>query len=410
MVDSTTSLPKTGVELADIVRRFASEYTSQYAHLMMPSQKKALADIAACGTEQLGGHLYRCDDCNKSFWCFHGCRNRACPKCQATRTAQWLDKRQAELLPCSYFHAVATVPSELRDAFRRDQKFLYGLLMQVSAEAAKELCAKKRHLGGLPGILSVLHTCNARLGYHPHVHMLITGGGITPDGEHWEPARGEFLVPVGVLSRKIAAKFRQALKKQKPDLLASIPARAWRRQWVSFIKHYGHGNDAVLNYLSRYVFKTAISNARILAVDETHVTFRHKDRASHTWRTMRLPGVEFLRRFLQHVLPRGFHKVRYYGLWHHSKRNLSSRAWLLLIMQTPVDAPAPMKIADLLESLGQLAELDDRQDVGDENDDADGPCCPHCGSAHTTLLGEWPPPNATRRTHTTGEKTVVAVR
>jgi len=410
MVDSTTSVAKTGVELADVVRRFASQYRSQYAHVMMPSQKRALADIAACCTEELGGHLYRCHDCHESFWCFHGCRNRACPKCQATRTAQWLQQRQAELLPCCYFHAVATVPSELRDAFRRDQKLLYGLLMQVSAEAVKELSAKKRHLGGLPGILSVLHTCNAQLGYHPHVHMLITGGGITPNGEHWEPARGEFLVPVGVLSRKIAAKFRQALKKQKPDLLVRIPARAWRREWVSFIKHYGHGNDAVLNYLSRYVFKTAISNARILAVDETHVTFRHKDRGTDTWRTMRLPGVEFLRRFLQHVLPRGFHKVRYYGLWHHSKRNLSSRAWLLLIMQTPVDALGPMKIADLLEALGQLAALDDRQELGGENDKPDGPRCPHCGSFHTTLLGEWPPPGAIRRTNTTGEKPVVAVR
>jgi len=166
----------------------------------------------------------------------------------------------------------------------------------------------------------------------------------------------------------------------------------------------------VLNYLSRYVFKTAISNARILAVDETHVTFRHKDRATDTWRTMRLPGVEFLRRFLQHVLPRGFHKVRYYGLWHHSKRNLSSRAWLLLIMHTPVDVVGPMKIADLLEAIGQLAALHDRQELGGENDKAAGPRCPHCGSAHTTLLGEWPPPGAIRRTDTTGEKRVVAVR
>ena len=179
---------------------------------------------------------------------------------------------------------------------------------------------------------------------------------------------------------------------------------------MSFIKHYGHGNDAVLNYLSRYVFKTAISNARILSVDETHVTFRHKDRATDTWRTMRLPGVAFLRRFLQHVLPRGFHKVRYYGLWHHSKRNLSSRAWLLLIMHTAVDVVGPIKIADLLEALGQLAGLDGRQDLGDENDKADGPRCPHCGSPHTTLLGEWPPPGAIRRTNTTGEKCVVAVR
>ncbi|MBN1851797.1 MAG: transposase [Pirellulales bacterium] len=392
MVDSSVNSTKTGVELADIVRRFGPKYTSQFGHLMMPSQKRALADIAACCTRELGGRLFRCNDCNKSFWRFHCCRNRACPKCHGKQTQQWLEKRQAELLPCSYFHAVATVPSELRDAFHYDQKFMYGLLMRVATEAVKDLCAKKRHLGGLPGILAVLHTWNGRLGFHPHVHMLITGGGISTDGEHWEPARGEFLVPVGVLSKKIAATFRDAVQKQKPDLFAHIPAGVWRREWVSFVKHYGHGNDAVLNYLSRYVFRTAISNARILAVDETHVTFRYKDRGADTWRTMRLPGVEFLGRFLQHVLPRGFHKVRYYGLWHHSKRDLSNRAWLLLILQKPTDAASPPKIADLLEALSQLADIDDFQEIGEGDDNLDSPCCPHCGSTRTTFLGEWPRP------------------
>ena len=401
MVDSSVHSTKTDVEpadpeLADIVRRFGPKYTSQFGHLMMPSQKKALSDIAACCTKELGGRLYRCDDCNDSFWRFHCCRNRACPKCHGKQTRQWLAKREAELLPCNYFHAVATVPSELRDAFRHDQKFMYGLLMRVSAEAVKELCAKKRHLGALPGIMSVLHTCNGQLGYHPHVHMLITGGGITSDGEHWEPARGEFLVPVGVLSRKIAAKFREAVKKERPRVFASIPHGVWRREWVSFVKHYGHGNDAVLNYLSRYVFRTAISNARILAMDETHVTFRSKDRSTDTWRTVRLPGIEFLRRFLQHVLPRGFHRVRYYGLWHHRKRDLASRAWLLLILQKPSDTVAVLKIAvlkiaGLLEALSQLAKTDDGQDMGNEDvDNADSPCCPHCGSTRTTFLGQWP--------------------
>ena len=379
----------TGVELADVVRRFGPEYRSQYGQVMMPSQKRALSDIAACCTEELGGKLHQCDDCGKPFWCFHSCRNRACPKCHGKQTQQWLERRQAELLPCCYFHAVATVPSELRDVFRRHQKSMYGLLMKVAAEAVKELCAKNRHLGALPGILAVLHTSNGQLGHHPHVHMLITGGGITTDGEHWEPARGEFLVPVSVLSRKIAAKFRDALSKQQPDLCASIPAAVWRREWVSFLKHYGHGNDAVLNYLSRYVFRIAISNARILSMDDTHVTFRYKDRDADIWRTMRLPGTEFLRRFLRHVLPRGFHKVRYYGLWHHSKRDLSSRAWLLLILQKPTDTAGPLKIADLLEAFGQLAEIDDRQYTGDD-DDPHRPCCPHCGSDRTTLLAEWP--------------------
>ena len=388
-VNSDQESSQGGVELADVVRQFGAEYRSQYGHLMMPSQERALSDIAACCTKQLGGRLYRCDDCRESFWRFHCCRNRACPKCHGKQTKEWLEKRQAELLPCDYFHAVTTVPAELRDAFGRHQKFMYGLLMRVSAEAVRELCAIKRHLGALPGMLSVLHTWNGELDYHPHVHMLITGGGVSNDGEHWEPARGTFLVPVAVLSRKIAAKFRDAVKKEKPELFARISAKVWRRQWVSFCKHYGCGNDAVLKYLSRYVFRTAISNARILSMDDTHVTFRWKDRNADTWQTLRLPGVEFLRRFLQHVLPRGFHKCRYYGLWHSSKRDLARRAWLLLVLETPIQTSVPTRIADLLDVFGQLT---DGQDLGDldSDDDRNCPCCPHCGSARTTLIGELP--------------------
>ena len=390
MADSSIESTKTDVELADVVRRFAPKYTSQYGHVMMPSQKRAISDIVACCTREMGGRLYRCNDCDEAFWRFHCCRNRACPKCHGEQTRQWLDKRQTELLPCGHFHAVATVPSELHDLFQQHQKFMYGLLMRVSAEAIQDLCKKKRHLGGLPGLLSVLHTWNGQLGFHPHIHMLITGGGLRADGEHWEPARGEFLVPVNVLSKKIAAKFRDALKKNKPTVFAGIPATVWRREWVSFLKYYGYGNDAVLRYLSRYVFRTAISNARILAVDQTHVTFRYKDRKADAWRTKRLPGIEFLRRFLQHVLPRGFHRVRYYGLWHPSKRGQSNRAWLLLILEKPTDAATSPRTADLLEATGQLAELSDEAFRDAELDGEDCPCCPYCGSARTTLLAERP--------------------
>ena len=184
--------------------------------------------------------------------------------------------------------------------------------------------------------------------------MLITGGGVTRDGQHWEGARGKFLVPVKLLSRKIAAKFRDALRKENSELFATISDTAWRREWVSFCKHYGRGNQAVLNYLSRYVFRTAISNARILDMDDTHVTFRWKDRNRDAWQTERILGVQFLRRFLQHVLPRGFHRCRYYGLWHSSRRDLSNRAWLLLILQKPTEAAVPITIAQLLEMLMNL--------------------------------------------------------
>ncbi|MFO7906804.1 MAG: transposase [Pirellulaceae bacterium] len=389
--DSTAvASPASQVELADVVRRFGPAYATQYGAAMMPSQRKALADIAACCTKELGGRLYHCDNCQESFWQDHCCRNRACPKCHGTQTREWLQQREAELLPCPYFHAVATIPSQLQAAFYKDQKFMYGLLMRVAAQAVRELCAVKRHLGALPGILAVLHTWTGELAYHPHVHLLITGGGVTPDGQSWQPARGQFLVPVRLLSRKIAALFREALRKEKPDVFATLPECVWHLEWVSFCKYYGHGNDAVLNYLSRYVFRTAISNARILAMDETHVTFRYKDRSNDTWRTVRLPGVEFLRRFLQHVLPRGFHRVRYYGLWHPSQRDVSSRISLLLQLENAASVSGSGTIADVLAALGDSMTND-----GESSDEAhhahESPCrCPSCGSTRTRLLAEYP--------------------
>jgi Putative transposase/Transposase zinc-binding domain len=390
MVSPSIGLSKTPVELADVIRQFAPQYTAQYGHQMMPSQKKALADIAACCTRELGGRLYHCDDCQETFWHYHCCRNRACPKCHASQTQEWLTERQAELLPCNYFHAVVTVPKELRAVFRRNQKLLYGLLMRVSAAAVQDLCAEKRLLGALPGILAVLHTWNGRLAYHPHVHLLITGGGITADGEHWEPARGEFLVPVDLLSRQIAAQFSAALKAEAPAVFETISTKVWQRKWISFCKPYGRGNDAVLSYLSRYVFRTAITNARILGRDETHVTFRWKDRTADKWCTERVPGVEFLRRFLQHVLPRGFHKVRYYGLWHPSKREQAARAWLLLILSAPADTVRPPGMVRLCDALSQFTEPSDQARSEAADHAAAPPRCPHCGGCRTRLLGEYP--------------------
>jgi Putative transposase/Transposase zinc-binding domain len=390
MVKPRVGPPRANIELADIVRQFGPQYIAQHGDWMMPSHKKALSDIAACCTQELGGRLYCCDDCDHTFWRYHCCRNRACPKCHGTQAREWLQQRHAELLPCDYFHTVVTVPRPLRAAFRRNQKLMYGLLMQVSAAAVKDLCARKRHLGAWPGMLSVLHTWNGRLDYHPHVHLLITGGGITADGQHWEPARGEFLVPVALLSRTIAAQFRAALQAEAPAIFAEVSADVWQQEWVSFCKHYGHGNDAVLNYLSRYVFRTAITNARILDMDQTHVTFRWKDRNAQAWRTERLPGKEFLRRFLQHVLPRGFHKVRYYGLWHPSKREQSSRAWVLLMLATPADPAKPLKITTLSEALSELIERADQASNETLGHDEELPRCPHCGSCQTRLLGEYP--------------------
>ena len=389
MVDPRVCPPKAAVELADVVRRFGPQYTSQYGDRMMPSQKKALSDIAACCTPELGGRLYRCDDCHDTFWHYHCCRNRACPKCHGTQARQWLEERQAELLPCDYFHAVVTVPSQLAGVPSQPEVAVRHADASLGRGGQGSLCPETAPRG------TARHAVRA-----PHLERPV---GLSPpcppadyrrwdhsDGQHWEPARREFLVPVDALSRKIAAQFRAALKAAAPALFAAIPGNVWGRKWVSFCKHYGHGNDAVLTYLSRYVFRTAISNARILGMDQTHVTFRWKDRGADAWRTERLPGVEFLRRFLQHVLPRGFHKVRYYGLWHPSKRDQSNRAWVLLILATPADAAQPPKIASLSEALSELTEPADRALDEAADHDAALPRCPHCGSCRTRFLGEYP--------------------
>jgi hypothetical protein len=390
VVEPSLGPTKAGVELADVVRRFGPQYLAQHGQSTLPSQRKALADIAACCTRELGGRLYRCDDCQDTFWHYHCCRNRACPKCHASQTQEWLLARRTELLPCDYFHAVVTVPQQLRGVFRRNQKLLYDLLMRVSAAAVLDLCARKRLLGALPGILSVLHTWTGRLSYHPHVHLLVTGGGITADGEHWEPARGKFLVPVDLLSRRIAAQFGAALKAAAPAVFETIPASVWQRKWISFCKPYGRGNHAVLSYLSRYVFRTALTNARMMGMDQTHVTFRWKDRNAGAWCTERLPGVEFLRRFLQHVLPRGFHRIRYYGLWHPSNRDQSDRAWLLLILLSPADTGLSPRKIGLTAGLEAPMEPTD-QALDPMADQADAPPrCPHCGSCRTQFLGDYP--------------------
>jgi hypothetical protein len=228
------------------------------------------------------------------------------------------------------------VPEELRETLRSQQKTLYPLLMKAAAEAIIELCRDPRHVGGTPGVLAVLHTWTQQLLYHPHVHCLVTGGGIS--NASWHPARRNFLLPYAALAKLVRGKLVRgklmrgklmaALAKRCPDL--ALPKAVWRKPWVVHCTPWGEGAEAVLRYLARYVFRTAISNSRIESLDGEGVTFRHKHRASNRWRRTRLSGHEFMRRFLQHVLPQGLHKVRYYGLWHPSKREEAAKVRLLL--------------------------------------------------------------------------------
>ncbi|MHC4066844.1 MAG: IS91 family transposase [Planctomycetota bacterium] len=370
------------IELADVVRRFKDRYVDEFGSMMMPSQRKALADIAACMTAEMGGHQYHCRDCDQTFWVYHGCRNRACPACHGRQMRDWLEAREAELLPCDYYHVVATVPEELRHLFLSNQKLMYSLLMKTVAGAVIDLARDPRYLGATPGILMVLHTWTGQLQYHPHTHLLVTGGGVADDGQTWCQPPGEFLVPVKALSKLIAGRFRDALKKADSEAFGRLPRKTWKRAWCSFCKHYGRGRQAVVEYLARYAFRIAITNTRIVTMDDTHVTFKYKLRETGEWETCRLTGVEFLRRFLMHVLPKGFHKLRYYGLWHHSKGDLQERARLLLSLLAPVRLAECLLIADIAAEANSLSEDKDApaKDFS--------PSCPRCGSQRVEHLQE----------------------
>jgi Zn finger protein HypA/HybF involved in hydrogenase expression len=362
-------------DIAEIVRQFSNDYITQFGDVILPSQKKAIFDIATCQTVVRGGQRFRYDDCTHSYWVYHGCKNRSCPKCHGTQLADWLAERGKELLPCTYFHLVATVPEELRAVCLKHQKLMYGLLLNVIATELIALASEERFIGATPAVLAVLHTWNTRLGFHPHVHLLISAGGVANDGTEWQEAKALFLVPVKLLSKRIAQALKQAIKAKNPELFAEIPSKAWQAKWCSFCVPYGRGEKAVLNYLGRYVFRTAITNHRIVTVTETDVTFRYKDRKNNTMKTETVAGVEFLRRYLIHVLPKGFHKVRYYGLWHSSKKALQMAARVLLIFCKLVEKEVPL----LTGEIAQCERLEAKRY---------GECCPKCGSERVRLIGE----------------------
>src|SRR3974377_1260649 len=237
------------------------------------------------------------------------------------------------MLPCRYSPATITVPEQLRDVLRANQRDGYALLMKAAAESIIEIARDPPYVGATVGLPPVLHTWTQQLNYHPHVHCLVTGGGVSDDGNHWHPARNGFLVPVQALAKLVRGKLKAALAKRRPDLV--LPKAAWRKPWVVHCSALEEGDETVLRYLARYVFRVDITNSRIVSVDDEAVTIRHKDRKSMQWRTIRLTGHEFMRRFLQHVLPKGLHKVRYYGLWHPARREHARRARHLLLLDPP---------------------------------------------------------------------------
>ncbi len=356
------------VEVADIFRRYGPQYRAKYGGKMLPSHRQAMGAIERCRTAALGGHAYTCESCGETQYQYHSCRNRHCPKCQNDKAYQWLEKQQDLLLPVPYFLLTVTLPSELRGVARSHQKQVYDLFFRTSAEAIQKLAGDPRFVGGQIGLVGVLHTWGRNLSYHPHIHFLIPGGGWATDGEIWLPARNNFLLPVKALSRIVRAKFRDALR-QTP-LFDLVPASVWRQAWVVHCKPVGNGLPA-LKYLAPYIFRVAISNNRILKMDDGQVTFRYRASDTGKLRTCTLPAEEFIRRFLQHVLPKGFVKVRYYGfLAPGCRQRLAS------IRQQLDNPPA-----------GQASDLDNGTDAESQTEDhpADDPVpnptllCPSCG-------------------------------
>lgn len=320
------------VELADIFCQYGPAYREKYGEKMMPSHQRALADIEQCRTEALGAHVYQCISCDELHCRYHSCKNRHCPKCQGDSAQEWLQDQEHFLLPVPYFMITITLPAELRNITRLHQKELYNLLFRSSADALQELALDPRFVGGQLGLIGVLHTWTRDLLYHPHVHYLAPAGGISPNGNSWLPCSKDFLVHVKPLSILFRAKFRDGLKKL--GLYDQVPADAWTKEWVVHSKPVGNGTQA-LAYLSRYLFRVAISNERILSMDNGNITFQYKESGTDTLKIRSLPAESFIRCFLQHILPKGFVKVRYYGFFSTTKRAVLKQLRILLLIINP---------------------------------------------------------------------------
>ena len=301
--------------LADIIRQYGTEYLEKYQQDMPPSHKKVMRHITACRTPEMGGQKYICQDCGKVHYSYHSCRDRHCPKCQNDRIDDWLEKQFNLLLSVPYFMATVTVPDILRPVFRSHQKKMYHLFFKAAAEALMLLAKDKRFLGADIGMMGVLQTWTRQLAYHPHIHFLIPGGGIRKD--RWKYSKPDFLMHVKPLSRLIRRLFRDKLK--QTDLFDHVPASVWNKEWVCHIEPVGNG-QAVLKYLAPYVYRVAVSDRNILKHENENVTFRYKEQNNQSFQYATLSASEFLRRFLQHVLPKGFVKIRYFGFLSTKKR------------------------------------------------------------------------------------------
>jgi len=330
-------VPRPSLEVADILRLHGEAFRRAHAGRLSLGQLKVMSAIEACRTAQLGGHVAACDDCGRLAVSYNSCRNRHCPKCQGAAARAWLAEREADLLPAPYFHVVFTLPSPIAAIAFQNKAIVYDLLFRAAAETLQTIAADPKHLGARIGHIAVLHTWGSALTHHPHVHCIVPGGGISPDGQRWIACRRGFFLPVRVLSRLFRRLFLEKLVAAHaqgrlsffgdlahlaaPDALAAHLSPARWAEWVVYAKPPFGGPAAVLAYLARYTHRVAIANSRLVSLDHRAVRFRWKDyrtadpaSGAVRLKTMALSPDEFLRRFLLHVLPAGFHRIRHYGL------------------------------------------------------------------------------------------------
>ena len=353
------------LEVADIFREHGPAWREIQRGHMSLVQLKVMSAIVQCRTAALGGHVLRCEGCGTDQVAYNSCRNRHCPKCQSTAAQRWLQARQDDLLPVEYYHVVFTLPAPIADIAYQNKAVIYGLLFDAAAEVLQTIAADPKHLGARIGATLVLHTWGSALTHHPHVHGIVPGGGLSPDGKAWVACRPGFFLPVRVLSRLFRRRLLEELQQAHragrlqffgehaslTDAKAFTDWLAPMRQceWVVYAKRPFAGPESVLAYLSRYTHRVAISNSRLLALDERGVTFRWKDyraKGQTRYKAMTLAPEEFMRRFLLHVLPGGFHRIRHYGLLANGSRK-ANLALARDLLCAPKPEPAPGDAEDV---------------------------------------------------------------
>ena len=351
-------------EVADVFRRYGETYRQQHGASMSSQQRRVMTAIEVCRTAALGGHMERCDQCGHERNAYNSCRDRHCPKCQCLARAQWLEDRQSELLDCPYFHVVFTVPAQIAALAYQNKEVVYGILCQATAATLKTIAADPKHLGAEIGFFAVLHTWGQNLQHHPHLHCVVPGGGLSPDGQRWVSCRSDFFLPVKVLSRLFRRLFLDSLRQAfdsgklhffaaleslcQPDAFAQLLGRMKSCPWVVYAKRPFAGPQQVLDYVGRYTHRVAISNHRLVDIENGEVSFQWKDYSQGgRLGTMTLQAEEFIRRFLLHVLPDRFQHIRYYGLLgnRYRKQNLEHCRRLLGMpaRQEPTDPLPPDK-------------------------------------------------------------------